>query len=364
VRNCSRCNSSSPTGLRFCNGCGARLDEAQAEDLVFGNLALAPEKDAHYVPPRHLRAVPRETPVERARALASRARELAGVAGRAAAEAASEVATKVAAQLQSVSLPSIPAPPISVPEAPASATATVAPVVPEAAPLRLVSAQAGSGARDLRAAYELYRRGRTAYDAGDRARATQLFAAALSKAPPESPLGQFLARVVKVRGRPKAAAASAAPVAPVVQAAPVQVATGTVSPPATRTTASSARGASAGGAPEARPVRSGEPSAAHGLVDLSGTGPAIRARRTRSQPGIAREDDGAGVARHRRLPLAERRSRARKAAQRQWLRSLPAKSPNRPSQLLDGAGDGTHIERLAGAIMIFSGLGFLALLLL
>jgi hypothetical protein len=321
---------------------------------VFGNLALAPEKDAHYVPPRHLRTVPRETPVERARALASRARELAGVAGRAAAEAASEVATKVAAQLHSVSLPSIPAPLITVPE-PQATVAPPAPAVPEAAPLRLVSARKGAGSRDLKAAYELYRRGRTAYDAGDRARATQLFAAALGKAPPETPLGQFLARVVKVRGQPRATPA---------QAAPVQVASGAGTPPATRTTASSVRGASGAGAPEARPVRSGEPSAAHGLVDLSGTGPATRARRTRGQPGISREDDGAGVARHRRLPLAERRTRARKAAQRQWLRSLPEKSPNRPSQLLDGAGDGTHIERLAGAIMIVSGLGFLALLLM
>lgn len=353
MRNCSRCHSSSPTGLRFCNYCGARLDEGpREEDLVFGNLALAPEQDAHYVPPRHLRAVPDSQPVARARAIASRARELAGVAGRAAAEVAADVATKVAARLQAASQPQAlsvvptPSPAVTAPRALAAAPA--APVAraasnraepaPAAAPLRVVPEPGAAVPRDLKTAYELYRRGRTAYDAGDRARATQLFAAALGKAPPESPLGQFLARVVKVKPSTEAPVAAAVP-----------------APVASAPTPARAR--------ETRAAFPEVPSPEHGLVDLSGAGPAVQSRRA-ERGGSARDEDAAGVARHRRLPAAERRVRARKAAQRSWLRSLPEKSPNRPSQLLDGAGDGAQIERLAGIVMVVSGLGFLGLLLL
>jgi hypothetical protein len=62
--------------------------------------------------------------------------------------------------------------------------------------------------------------------------------------------------------------------------------------------------------------------------------------------------------------VEQRRQRARKQAQELWFRNLPTASPNRPSFLLDEADGGRDLERIAGAAMILSGLGFLILLFL
>lgn len=406
MRTCARCQASTPSGLRFCNYCGARLQDAAAADLVFGNLALdlasvsTPEESERpqaFQPPRNLRAPSRreDSPLSKAREMArslaqnlpGQAMGLASAAGRLAARTANRVADAVAGQLpdrvgEAEELPRLRvlpgeiAPqtaPGTLPPAPQpiptnrARTAPGGPRSEPVAPPAISRGELGQLHPDLQAAYQTYLEGREAYARGDRKLAARLFVGALRQSPPDSPLGEFLRRVL--RPRKEGNTSQTAPTAPTAQAA---------APAPARTPASPTRAAApapatprhAPGPMDPRSARSTPSSLRHpsegpqgptrqGLRVLSG---GLDVART--APPEARTPVGVATPRPGKQDVEQRRRRARKQAQELWFRNLPTTSPNRPSFLLDEADGGRDLERVAGATLAFSAVSFLLLLFL
>ncbi len=326
MKSCVRCHASTPTGLRFCNYCGSPLDQGvNEEDLVFGSLALkpSPKEEAPYKAPSHLRALPpvaTQDPVSVARNVArqlpGKAMNFAGVAGRAAAQVAGRVAQAVRRNTGK-SEPQVPKLTV-VPQA-------ASPAAPQETP------KEQPVARELQLAYQLYQKGKAAYDAGNRSVAAQYFAQALKVSPPDSPLGQFLRKVLKVRKAPVAA--------PAVRP---ELAHPSEGQGLTRTHGAASFAPASVPAPTVAPTPLVVPPARNKAV---------------------KEATVTGIARNKNTTSESRRRRAREYAQSQWLRALPGHGPSRPSAVLDQASENHQMEWIAGGAMVASAFGFLMLLL-